>query len=169
MIVVLVASLVVLVGLAVALVLLRGNRISVHAAPATTTMSGGLPPGDLTSRDIDEVRFDTVVRGYRMDQVDDVLERVRVELARRDEELRRLRTQAPAGPFRPGGTGAGRAPLASVGPPTVWEDDTYDDLDLDGLVDFGDHPSAKPWESRGDDQGPGGPRGAGRDRPGSDR
>ena len=67
MIVVLVASLAVLIGLVVALVLMRGDRLSVHAAPATSTMSGGLPPGELSSRDIDDVRFDTVVRGYDQD------------------------------------------------------------------------------------------------------
>lgn len=152
MIVVLVASLAVLIGLVVALVLMRGDRLSVHAAPATSTMSGGLPPGELSSRDIDDVRFDTVVRGYRMDQVDDVLERVRAELARRDEELRRLRSMAPAGPLRSAGDRLGaRAPLASVAPPTVWEDDG-DDID-----DLGDFPGLRGVGSARGRAGPDGP------------
>lgn len=173
MIVLLVASLVVLVGLVVALVLMRGERLSVHAAPATSTMSGGLPPGELDSADIDEVRFDTVLRGYRMDQVDDVLERVRAELARRDDELRRLRSQAPSGPVRGmEDRAAGRAGLAGIVPPTVWEDDLDDDLDDFG--DFRDVGAFGAWGSRaeqGDDGSDGGddPRGTPRDRPDSDR
>ena len=156
MIVVLVASLAVLIGLVVALVLMRGDRLSVHAAPATSTMSGGLPPGELSSRDIDDVRFDTVVRGYRMDQVDDVLERVRAELARRDEELRRLRSMAPAGPLRSAGDRLGaRAPLASVAPPTVWEDDG------DYIDDLGDFPGLRGWGPRADAQDPTGRPGSG--------
>ncbi|MBO3129696.1 DivIVA domain-containing protein [Dermatophilus congolensis] len=36
--------------------------------------------GPLTRADLDGVRFDTAVRGYRMDQVDALLERVRMSL-----------------------------------------------------------------------------------------
>lgn len=124
MIVVLFASLAVLVGLAVALVLARGN-VSVHMAPATASMSGGLPRDELTSADIDAVRFDTVVRGYRMDQVDDVLDRVRAELARRDEELRELRSRAPAGPLQtaPGDHRRSRQGRVSALPSRILDDD----------------------------------------------
>jgi DivIVA domain-containing protein len=42
----------------------------------------GLPPGDLTPGDLDEVKFTTALRGYRMDEVDQVLDRLRDELRR---------------------------------------------------------------------------------------
>lgn len=90
MIVLLLASVIVLVGLAAALVLLRGG-LSVHMKPAVTSMGGGLPPGPVCSDDITGVRFDTVLRGYRMDQVDEVLARLQDALAQRDDEIRLLR------------------------------------------------------------------------------
>ncbi|MDO5711740.1 MAG: DivIVA domain-containing protein [Micrococcales bacterium] len=134
MIVVLTASLAVLVGLVVALVLLRGG-LSIHMAPATSSMSGGLPAGDVSSADLDEVRFDTVLRGYRMNQVDDVLARVRVELALRDDELRQLRSRSPAGPLRIAGGARGSltstATPAALVPPTPIDDEGAQGGDLE--------------------------------------
>ncbi|MFY0407872.1 DivIVA domain-containing protein [Solicola sp. PLA-1-18] len=45
-----------------------------------------LPPPDrhLTPQDLDEVRFTTAVRGYRMDEVDAVLARLRAEWTERE-------------------------------------------------------------------------------------
>jgi DivIVA domain-containing protein len=41
-----------------------------------------LPPGrDLTAQDVSDLRFDVALRGYRMEQVDDVLDRLHAELA----------------------------------------------------------------------------------------
>ena len=51
----------------------------------------GLPAGPLRAEDLDAVRFSTAVRGYRMDQVDVVLDRLRSELAARDETIAELR------------------------------------------------------------------------------
>lgn len=57
----------------------------------------GLPPVLLpeqpSPRDVDRVRFALGLRGYRMDQVDEVLDRLRDELAARDEEIRELKEQ----------------------------------------------------------------------------
>lgn len=36
------------------------------------------------AEDLDRVRFSTAVRGYRMDEVDDLVDRLRAELAERD-------------------------------------------------------------------------------------
>ncbi|GAB96016.1 DivIVA domain-containing protein [Kineosphaera limosa] len=90
MIVLLVVTVILLVGLACAGFLLR-DRISLHPAAPTSSMGGGLPAGPLVGDDIAGVRFDTVLRGYRMDQVDDVLARLRDELARRDADIELLR------------------------------------------------------------------------------
>ncbi|EMY33473.1 hypothetical protein D477_014752 [Arthrobacter crystallopoietes BAB-32] len=43
--------------------------------------------------DIDGLRFSVALRGYRMDQVDEVLDRLRSELADRDETIAQLRRQ----------------------------------------------------------------------------
>ncbi|MGB7425886.1 MAG: DivIVA domain-containing protein [Ornithinimicrobium sp.] len=45
------------------------------------------------SSDLDGVRLDLAFRGYRMDQVDAVLDRLRQELVSRDQEIDRLRAQ----------------------------------------------------------------------------
>jgi DivIVA domain-containing protein len=50
----------------------------------------GLPEAPRAS-DVAVVRFDTAVRGYRMDQVDVVLDRLQAQLAAQERELDRLR------------------------------------------------------------------------------
>jgi DivIVA domain-containing protein len=44
----------------------------------------------LVREDVDSVRFAVGVRGYRMDEVDDVLDRLSVEVAERDERIAEL-------------------------------------------------------------------------------
>jgi DivIVA domain-containing protein len=62
----------VLVGLTVAAVL---GKIGGFLADATTSQSfSGVPPGPLSTEDIEELRFDQALRGYRMNQVDEVLD-----------------------------------------------------------------------------------------------
>jgi DivIVA domain-containing protein len=51
-----------------------------------------LPEGALSPADIDGVRFAVGARGYRMDQVDDVMDRLAAELADRDAQIARLRS-----------------------------------------------------------------------------
>jgi DivIVA domain-containing protein len=53
-----------------------------------------LLPEDPAPSDVDRVRFSPGLRGYRMDQVDQVLDRLRDQLALKDEEIRRLRKAA---------------------------------------------------------------------------
>ena len=47
----------------------------------------GLPPGPLQARDVEAVRFSMAPRGYRMSEVDEVLDRLAAELAERDRRL----------------------------------------------------------------------------------
>jgi DivIVA domain-containing protein len=59
----------------------------------------GLPAagvGEWAPADLDDVRIDQAWRGYRMDEVDALVERLGAEIAVRDAELARLRgEQAP--------------------------------------------------------------------------
>ena len=53
-----------------------------------------LPVGRPMDRaDVDGVRFAVGLRGYRMDQVDQVLDELRDQIARKDREIARLRTE----------------------------------------------------------------------------
>ncbi len=49
-----------------------------------------LPDGRIEPVDVDDVNFAVAFRGYRMDQVDSVLERLSEELIRRDQHIARL-------------------------------------------------------------------------------
>jgi len=73
------------------------GRVDGSLADATTTMSHvPLPDDQLTPDDIDELRFDTAMRGYRKSQVDAVIERMRREIGDLDDELSRARQAASA-------------------------------------------------------------------------
>ncbi|WP_396125315.1 DivIVA domain-containing protein [Arthrobacter sp. CJ23] len=49
-----------------------------------------LLPAQATAPDVDRVRFALGLRGYRMDQVDQVLDDLREQLAAKDREIERL-------------------------------------------------------------------------------
>jgi len=61
----------------------------VHSTPAT-----GLPE-EPTAADLDDVRFDTAARGYRMSEVDDALDALQTRLADQESELAELRARGP--------------------------------------------------------------------------
>ena len=86
-------------------------------APASSLPSRGLPPGPVDPQDLDQVRFSPALRGYRMDEVDALLDRLALELARRDEELRRLREELDRPDRSPG-------PGGPSGGPDEWLDGT---------------------------------------------
>jgi len=69
--------------------------------PTTSRPYRPLPDGPLQPGDVDAVRFSSGLRGYRMDEVDRVLERLRDALADRDAELASLRAAAPPAPPAP--------------------------------------------------------------------
>jgi DivIVA domain-containing protein len=52
-----------------------------------------LLPANAAPADVDHVRFALGLRGYRMDQVDQVLDELRDQLAAKDAELVQLRTR----------------------------------------------------------------------------
>lgn len=91
--IVLLSVLVVLVAGAVAALAVGrvGGRVSVAMPePVHPTGHDVLPSGQITRADVAAVRFDRAARGYRMDQVDAVLDRLAEEIARRDEQLAEL-------------------------------------------------------------------------------
>lgn len=51
---------------------------------------GRLPAGPVDGAAIDALRFTVAFRGYRMDEVDEVLDRLRAELEQRDARLAAL-------------------------------------------------------------------------------
>lgn len=65
---------------------------------ATTTVPDpGLPPAP-HARDIEGVRFDTALRGYRMDQVDAVLDELAAMVADQERTIVELRGALPEPP-----------------------------------------------------------------------
>ncbi len=75
-----------------------------HEPPGAALLYGGFtePPANLppvllpanaAPADVDHVRFSLGLRGYRMDQVDQVLDELRDQLAAKDAELVQLRTR----------------------------------------------------------------------------
>ena len=96
-------ALVILALVAVALVVtvlgVASGRIPVDplAEAVHTTPDTGLPD-EPTAFDVDAVRFDTAMRGYRVDEVDARLEALRDELAARERALSDLRSQPSRAP-----------------------------------------------------------------------
>ncbi|WP_432564598.1 DivIVA domain-containing protein [Kineococcus sp. SYSU DK003] len=85
MTVVLLVLVLLVVGAVVAVVT---GRVSGALGPQTSSRPyRGLPEGPVVATDVDAVRFSLGVRGYRMDEVDAVLDRLREEIRERDEEL----------------------------------------------------------------------------------
>ena len=81
-----------LVGIAVviAVALLAVGRLGELPPPPPDRAPLDLPPTTLDADDVDGVRFAVGLRGYRMDEVDVVLDRVADDLADRDERIRQL-------------------------------------------------------------------------------
>ncbi len=121
---------VLLVLFVVAAVALRDEAVLVDAPPDRADLA--LPDrGPVTAGDLARLRFGMAARGYRMAQVDAVLDRVAGELLERDEQLAALRgevdrlraqgpVEAPAGAYeRPAPVGSG--PRAGSGAPVAVE------------------------------------------------
>ncbi|GMA86025.1 hypothetical protein GCM10025868_12750 [Angustibacter aerolatus] len=67
--------------------------------PVGSLPPSGVPEGELHPADVADVRFSVGFRGYRMREVDEVLDRLGDELGRKDDEIARLRGEASgAGP-----------------------------------------------------------------------
>ncbi|QCU77697.1 DivIVA domain-containing protein [Citricoccus sp. SGAir0253] len=98
---------VVVVGLA-ALALAGRTGFAAPLAEPLPTLPPVLLPAEPGPADVAAVRFSPGLRGYRMDQVDEVLECLAAALAARDAEIERLRGRedgAVPRPADPGGRG----------------------------------------------------------------
>lgn len=78
-------------------------------APTSSLSHEPLPGDELHDSDLDELRFDVGLRGYRMTQVDGVVDRLRRELREKDEQIAVLRGDPV--PARLDGAGEGITPL----------------------------------------------------------
>lgn len=77
-----------------ALIIIRGDQRLVKplAEPLPTLPPVLLPDAqDISAHDIQDIRFAVGLRGYRTDQVDQVLDRLEATLAERDEQIVALR------------------------------------------------------------------------------
>ncbi len=125
----------------------------------------------VTAHDLKDVRLSVVLRGYRMDEVDDLLVRLTQELAARDAELARLAPGRPAGDehaselfdqmapppedappvARPASSTYAAPPPSDAAPPTHTYADSRPSEPDDGYVRHpGDTPTSRPRPGAGD-------------------
>lgn len=91
MIVFLLLIVVLLIGLTAAAVM--GRIGGFMAEPTSSHAFSGVPPGSLSADDIEQVHFDQGLRGYRMDQVDDVIDAMSARLRELETEVAALGAQ----------------------------------------------------------------------------
>jgi len=104
----LVLIVVVLVGLTTAAVL---GKISGFLADATSSQSfNGVPPGPLSTQDIEELHFDQALRGYRMNQVDEVLDALCARVSDLESQVAALSGPGGTPPVADQSRGAGSRP-----------------------------------------------------------
>lgn len=80
---------IVLIGLTAAAVL--GRIGGFMADPTYSQPFGGIPAGPLSTEDLAHLQFDQALRGYRMDQVDDVIDALGARLGELENEVAALR------------------------------------------------------------------------------
>ncbi|TLM85561.1 DivIVA domain-containing protein [Pseudarthrobacter sp. NamE2] len=126
-----------LVFLAIALVgavvwVSLGRRARSTGEPLPVLLDGGfdqppanlppvLLPADARPGDVDRVRFSLGLRGYRMDQVDQVLDDLRDQLAARQQEVEELRARLLALEEQSAGNHTGKSDDESAGVPDLGE------------------------------------------------
>lgn len=89
-------GIVVVIGLAAAIALGFAGGMSVQSAAPTSSVGGHpLPEGPVTSDALSRVRFERALRGYRMDQVDAVMDRLYQRLAELESEQATARISPP--------------------------------------------------------------------------
>jgi DivIVA domain-containing protein len=113
------AVLAVVFGVAVVLT----GRAAVLSDEGQDLAATGIPRNrPMTPQDVIGLRFALAFRGYRMNEVDDALDRLAAEIAARDEALERLRGGAPAAVPEGAAEAAAAAAEAEVGAP--WAPDS---------------------------------------------
>lgn len=78
------------IGVVIAVAMLAVGRLGELAPAAPDRAPLDVPPGPLAPDDVDAVRFAVGLRGYRMDEVDEVLDRLADEVSARDARIAEL-------------------------------------------------------------------------------
>ena len=87
-------AIVVVAALGLAAVAAAGRLGEMGAEPVRDTFRQDLPPDrPLTAEDVGRLRFGVTLRGYAMDQVDEVLDRLQAEIGARDVRIAQLARQ----------------------------------------------------------------------------
>ncbi|GAB3923605.1 hypothetical protein GCM10011575_01610 [Microlunatus endophyticus] len=88
-------AILVIAVLGAAAVVAAGGVGEMNREPVRDTYRQDLPDRPLTGAELEELRFGITIRGYAMDQVDDVLARLSHEIADRDALISRLTSAHP--------------------------------------------------------------------------
>jgi DivIVA domain-containing protein len=94
-------AVVAIAALGVAAMVAAGGVGEMSSEPVYDTYRQQLPPGPLGAEDIRRARFGLALRGYAMNQVDDLLERLAREVADRDTRIAELTAHGDATPPPP--------------------------------------------------------------------
>jgi DivIVA domain-containing protein len=122
-------AVVIVAALGVAAVAAAGGLGGMAKEPVRDVYRQDLPDGrPLAASDINGLRFGTALRGYAMDQVDDILDRLSREIAERDELITQLRALQPASGEEPVQQ-TETASVAAWSPPTSGSDAAVDSTD----------------------------------------
>ena len=103
------------IGVVLAVAMLAVGRLGELAPVAPDRAPLDVPAGPLAPDDVDAVRFAVGLRGYRMDEVDEVLDRLADDLAARDARIAELEGRLTAGPAP--SSSAAEVDLAGFAPP----------------------------------------------------
>lgn len=103
------------IAVIVAIGLLAVGRLGQLPDPTPDRPGPQLPPGAVSAADLAALRFNIGARGYRMREVDAVLDRLQSELLSREYELAQFRPLVPvepatAAPAEPAPDAAGEPP-----------------------------------------------------------
>ena len=106
-------------------VVAAGSGGSLAAADPERGPRGVLPDSDLDRSVVDRLRFTLAFRGYRMDEVDDVLDRLGRELEERDLLIAELEGRPPGAVENDAGASSGAEARADTGT-DPWADSPAD-------------------------------------------
>ena len=87
---------VLLIGLTAAAVM--GKIGGFMADPTSSQSFGGVPAGPLSTDDLAHLHFDQALRGYRMDQVDEVIDALSARLRELESEVSSLSVTGASSP-----------------------------------------------------------------------